>query len=158
MVGLRKGLLVLVVGSLVGLAASRPSMISALDPEAIVDVARKFGDAKLERGRSGDPMIFGEIDGTKYGILFFGCNDEGERCKDLLFMAMWDGDDWDVSLRQVNRWNADKRYGRAYLSEEGDVVLDMVVNLRYGVSYRNFEDTFDWWKIALKQFRSEVLE
>ena len=130
-------------------------LVSASEPNKILEIAKGYGSAKLTTDSNGDPLIICRKDGTKYGILFYGCKN-GKRCKDIKFYAGWKGTN--VSLRQVNLWNRNKRYGRAYLDSKGDPALDMTVNLRYGVTEDNLDDTFDWWIIALKGFKKEVLE
>ncbi len=60
-------------------------------------------------------------------------------------------------MEEINAWNRDKRFGKAYLDDDGDPALEMNVNLRYGVSRKNFDDTVDFWRIVLKTFKEEVL-
>ncbi len=85
-------------------------------------------------------MIVGRMDGVKYVILFYGCN-KGENCDDIQFVAGWEGGK--VSLKDVNRWNSDKRYGKAFIDSEGDPRLIMSVNLDYGVQ-KILDDSFNW--------------
>ncbi|AWI79602.1 YbjN domain-containing protein [Parazoarcus communis] len=140
------------------LACASPSlaaMIDATDPSRIYEIARGFGSAELGRDGQGDPRIVGRIDGTKYGIYFYGCR-KGKDCDDIQFSAGWSGTK--VSLEKINRWNLEKRYGKAYLDRDGDPRLEMVVNIDYGVSTRNLEDSFNWWTKAMESFKEEVLQ
>ncbi len=130
-------------------------LITAHDPQAILEVAKGFGSAQLKKDPTGDPLIAGRIDGTKYGIVFYGC-EHGKNCDEVQFAAGWSGAH--ASLEALNRFNQTKKYGRAYLDSDGDPRLDMVVNLDHGVSVENFEDTFNWWTRALANFRKEVLD
>ena len=52
----------------------------------------------------------------------------------------------------------DKKFGKAYLDQDGDPRLEMTVNLDYGVTQRNLDDTFDWWTKALARFKRDVLK
>lgn len=129
-------------------------MITAQDVEAIVEVARLYGPADLERSSSGDPRIVGEIDGTTYLVVFYGCQN-GRSCTDIQFGAAWAaGSPADRSdhLAKVNQWNAESRFGNAYIETDGAVFLKMETNLQYGVERDSLIDTFDWWRIALVQF------
>lgn len=134
--------------------ANAEQLISAQEPEVILEVAKGFGSANLDKDSSGDPRITGRIEGVKYGITFYGCN-SGKECDDVVFVAAWS--DTDVSLNDVNGWNLKKKFGKAYIDKDGDPRLEMAVNLEYGVSKENFEDTFDWWSTALKEFKQTVL-
>ena len=145
---------VLVAGIFASGVSFASEIISAENPEAIYNVAKGFGSAELKKDSTGDPMIVGRINGTKYGILFYGCKHH-KKCDDIIFHAGWSGTD--VTMRQVNKWNQTKKYGKAYLDKDGDPVLEMSVNLDYGVTKDNFEDTFDWWSKALKGFKEKVL-
>ncbi|WP_246221693.1 YbjN domain-containing protein [Marichromatium bheemlicum] len=129
-------------------------LVSAADPEAVLEAAKGFGSAELERDEVGDPRIRGRMFGVLYLVTFYGC-EAGKDCKDLLFYAGWE--DAGLTLEDVNRWNRGKRFGKAYLDDEGDAVLEFAVNLNYGVTPRNLDDTFDWWGVVLREFREEML-
>jgi len=130
-------------------------IITARTPDDILNIAKGFGYAKLEKDSQGDPKVSGRIEGTAYGVYFYGCTN-GENCNDVQFAVGWSG--VKVSMDRINEWNRTKRYGKAYLDKEGDPILEMVVNLDHGVTVKNFEDTFDWWIKAMKQFKEEVVD
>lgn len=134
-------------------AAVAETVISAESPDQILDIAKGYGSAALEKDAEGDPYISGRIDGTKYGILFYGCTD-GKACKDIQFVAVWDAK---VSMDKVNKWNSDSKFGTASIDEDGDTELHMAVNLAHGVSRNNLDDTFDWWKVVMKEFSAQAL-
>ncbi|MCF6201978.1 MAG: YbjN domain-containing protein [Hydrogenimonas sp.] len=136
-------------------APAAAGVIKATDTDSILNVAKGYGSATLKKDSSGDPLIVGRIDGTKYGILFYGC-ENGKNCDDIQFAASWSG--VKVTLQDINRWNKSKRYGKAYLDDDGDPRLEMPVNLDYGVTDENFDDTFDWWTKVLKEFKESVLK
>ncbi|BBB24708.1 YbjN domain-containing protein [Amphritea japonica] len=131
-------------------------LISADDPEAILNIARGFGSARLTEDSAGDPKISGRIDGTKYGIYFHGCNSDGERCDEIKFGTAWVVEDR-VSLETVNEWNRTKKFGVAYLDSDGDPNLDMAVNIDYGVTIENLEDSFSYWEKIVPAFKEQVL-
>lgn len=135
-------------------AGSPQSLITAEMPERILEVAKGFGRASLEQDTEGDPKISGRMDGTKYTLHFYGC-EGGVKCKDIQFSAAWSGTG--LTVNKMNDWNRTKRFGKAYIDSEGDPVLEMPVNLQFGVSQQNLEDTFDWWMSILKVFKQEIL-
>lgn len=152
------GSILLGIGVMVGLGTTTvgaAQLVTAEEPEQILEIAKGFGSARLKKDSTGDPMIVGRMNGTKYGIYFYGCNKQHKECDDIKFGAGWSGET--VSLKKINEWNRAKRFGTAYLDKEGDPNVDMAVNLDYGVSVENLEDTFNFWSLILKSFRKEVL-
>jgi hypothetical protein len=130
-------------------------LITASDPDVILNFARGFGGARLSEDDTGDPMIDGRIEGTRYVILFYGC-ENGADCSEIQFSAGWSG--YSVSVETLNAWNRDYRFGKAYLDKEGDPLLQMDVNLEHGISSDNLDSTFEWWAAVLNDFTKKVLE
>lgn len=133
------------------------STVDATAPGQIVNLLRGFGSAVLETDSAGDPMVVGRMDGTRFLVLFYGCDDEGMRCRSIQFRAAWETDG-SYAITDLNAWNRDKRFGKAYLDDVDDPVLEMDVNLFEGVTTRNLEDTIDWWQIVLADFKANVLD
>ncbi|MBA4503681.1 YbjN domain-containing protein [Marinobacterium marinum] len=131
------------------------SQVDATDPQQILELAKGFGSATLEEDDYGDPLITGRINGSKYGIYFYGCDDNRD-CTDIQFSAAWSG--YDITLEQINDWNLNKRYGKAYLDDDGDPTVELIVNLKYGVSRDNLDDTIDWWKLTMTEFEQFIDE
>lgn len=135
--------------------AQAQELITAGDTDAILNIAKGYGSAALETDSHNDPIIVGRINGTRYGVVFYGCN-EGRDCKDIQFAAAWGGSQ--VSADAINAWNRDTKFGKASIDKDGDPKLLMSVNLRHGVSRKNLDDTFDWWEKVLGKFEKEVLQ
>lgn len=134
-------------------SASASDLIDATDPEEIVNIARGYGAATLGTDNVGDPQVTGRIGGNAYTIFFYGCTD-GRDCTNLQFSSGWISDD--VDLAMINRWNREHRFSRAYLDDENDPIIEMDVNLEFGVSRRNFDDTFGVWSAILSSFANYV--
>ncbi|MGT2467953.1 hypothetical protein ACVOMV_28700 [Mesorhizobium atlanticum] len=45
----------------------------------MLNIARGFGSARMGKDDNGDPMIYGRVEGVKYVIYFYGCEDH-ENC------------------------------------------------------------------------------
>jgi hypothetical protein len=131
--------------------AHAQSQISA-DPGVVLEIAKGYGSASLGKDNDGDPKVTGMMEGIKYGILFYGCN-AGRNCKSIAFVAFWEKGS--VTLEKVNRYNRDRRFGRAYIDKDGDLALDMDVELEYGMSRRNLEEAFADWKLSLKTLKED---
>lgn len=154
---MKRTTLCLLAGALLPItAASAQTMIDATDPDQIVNLIRGFGSAVLETDAAGDPLIVGRMEGTRFLVLFFGCNGSGAQCRSIQFRAAWETDGAH-SPAALNAWNRDKRFAKAYLDQVEDPILEMDVNLFEGVTTSNLEDTIDWWQIMLADFKVNVL-
>lgn len=127
-----------------------PGLVDGSRPETVLEVAKGFGLADLDKTSDGTPMIEGRINGLKYGVHFYGCV-ENKSCTNIQLFSFFDGKG--VSLASMNAWNADTRFGKAYIDRDGDAAIELNVNLDYGVSKKNLEDTFDWWMLVLGEFQ-----
>jgi Putative bacterial sensory transduction regulator len=130
-------------------------LVMADDPEKILEIARGFGSAEMETDGSGDPIIRARMEGTTYSILFFGC-EGGVNCTSIQFWTYLSPPE--DALVAVNAWNRDIRFGKAYIDGDGDVVIEMDVNLWGGVAPKNLDDTFDWWRAVLDRVDKEFSE
>ncbi|MBY6186482.1 YbjN domain-containing protein [Marinobacter hydrocarbonoclasticus] len=130
-----------------------PTLVDATDPNTVMELARGFGAANLDVDAEGDPMIIGRINGSRYVIYFYGC-EEGQSCREIQFIAAWA--DTGATVDDMNLWNQETRYGKAYLDQDGDPTLEHTVNLFKGVSRPNLDDTIDWWKVAMAAFEERL--
>ena len=138
-------------------AAGAQQLVDGSDPEQLQNLLRGFGSAVIETDDVGDPMIVGRMEGTRFVVFFYGCDSDGDNCDSIQFRAAW-STDGDITTDAVNAWNRDKRFGKAYIDNENDPVIEMDVNLDNGVTVANFEDTIDWWQTALADFKSNIVD
>ena len=140
------------LGLVLALSSSAPlsaqDLVTAGDPGKILEIARGFGSAELETDGNGDPVIRGRMDGTRYSVSFYGCKD-GADCTTIQFWTWLDAPS--DPLGAVNTWNRDFRFGKAFIDADGDVIIEWDVNLWGGVSPRNLDDTFDWWRSVMSR-------
>ena len=135
--------------------AAGPATLDATKPAAILELAKGFGSAKLETDSTGDPVIKGRIEGVAYGIYFYSCK-KGKDCTSVQFAAGWADVKTDPAL--INRWNSENRFGAGYLDDDKDANVQMDVNLEFGVTPKNLEDTMDIWKTVLLDFKENVVD
>ena len=134
------------------LSAVAQNLVMADNPDKVLEIARGFGSAELESASDGSPRIRGRMEGTNYSVLFYGCED-GKDCTTIQFWMYTNAPQ--NPLLALNNWNRDRRFGKAYIDADGDVVIEMDVNLLGGVSPKNLDDTFDWWRIVLERAGEE---
>ena len=136
------------------LPATAQTLVDATNLDSILAIAKDYGTAELETDSTGDPMVSGTIGPTQYAVFFYGCTD-GADCTTIQFMSSY-VNPGAVDATAINSWNAEKRFGKAFLDDEGDPVIEMNVNLWSGVSENNLNDTFDWWRVVIESFEEYI--
>jgi hypothetical protein len=144
------------MGSAMLLAAALPAgaqdatLVDGTQTDEILNVARGFGEATMESSSDGSPRIKGEIDGVTYHVFFLNCDEGGKSCEDLNFYAGFL--DNKQTFETINAWNRDRRFGKAYLDDDLDAVIEFDVNLEFGVSPKNLDASFSLWSLLLDRF------
>ena len=104
---------------------------------------------KFVTGESGKRHIETSSQGAPLNIFFGDC--KGERCAALEFAAGFSTHGkFDVS--QINGWNYDNRWCRAYYDSDKDPWLKMNINLSPGGTYEALSDRFEIWNRTLGRF------
>ncbi|CDX46038.1 conserved exported hypothetical protein [Mesorhizobium plurifarium] len=109
------------------------------EPAAILDIAKGYGSARMDKDDNGDPMISGRIEGVKYVIYFYGCENH-ENCKSLQFSAGYSDP---LTADQANAWNAKYRWVKAYSGDGSNFKMD--VSFAGGITRANLEEQFSNW-------------
>jgi len=135
-------------------AQGTPPQIDRNDFEAILEIARGYGEADLTSIENGDPVIVGDINGTAYQLFFLECEDNRD-CGVLDFYAIWD--QRNVALELVNIWNGSQPFNKSYLTPEGLPVVELNVSA-IDLTRTRLTDAFDRWTITLAAFPREVLD
>jgi len=136
-------------------AAGAQQLVDATDANVLAEIIKTLGyRAVVEADGVGDPMIRSSVTGTDFTIFFYGCTDN-KNCKSVLFKVGYHLTDG-TTLEVIDDWNETNLFGRAYLDDENDPWLEMPVNLEGDVSRANFEDTFDWWEVAVSKFEEHI--
>ena len=138
-----------------GLAAEK--VITARDSDAILNMAKGYGSASLDKDSDGDPLLTGKINGTSYNIHFYGCTN-GSNCESIQFATGWSKDVKIVSLEEANAWNRKKRFVTAFTNTDGLILLRMDVMLRFDMDEKNLDIYFEIWKSIMNEFQRDVLK
>jgi len=111
--------------------------------------------ATMGTDSDGDPRISSRVSDTKFLIYFYGCENNKD-CKSILIKAGYDLDTG-ITASKVNEWNRNKRFGKAYIDDDGDPYLEMDVNMDFdGLGDKNFADTLDWWRVTVEKFEEFI--
>lgn len=118
----------------------------------IISAAREFGSATLTSQTDGNPMIAGQIDDIPFSLRFRNCFDNAN-CEDMNFRV---GFLVKPTLEQMNTWNRNKRFSKAFLDADGDAIIEMDIILKGGVSRENMREIFSYWRLTLAQFTKHI--
>ncbi|WP_181170324.1 MULTISPECIES: YbjN domain-containing protein [unclassified Mesorhizobium] len=126
-------------GTVSAVRAEDAEILQTPDPAAILDIANGFGSARMYKDDNGDPMLSGRIEGVKYVIYFYGCEDH-ENCKSLQFSTGYTDP---LTADQANAWNAKYRWVKAYAGDGSNFKMD--VSFAGGITRANLEEQFSNW-------------
>ena len=130
--------------------------IIASEPSGVLSWFQEEGiPAKLEEDNVGDPLVSVRYFDTEFSIYFYGCQQNTD-CTSLQFFSGYRVDG-DVATDQVNEWNAERLFTRAYVTEEGAARLEFdVFTGQDGVSAQDFDDIVSVWTKAQSDFEDFI--
>ena len=88
-----------------------------------------------------------------YTVAFFDCT-QNRDCQSVMFRAGFRASG--QTAEQMADWNREQRFGKAYLDEAGNPVVEFNVNLAGGVTRANLPDSVDRWQAVLAAFAEHV--
>ncbi|MFN7176719.1 MAG: YbjN domain-containing protein [Thermaurantiacus sp.] len=125
------------------------AMLSAAEPERLVEVLRGMGTtAELMRDDAGNPKIEVGLGGWRTNIWFYDC-EGGQNCLGIQFQLGF-STTRKLSLEQVNAFNARHRFQGLYLNADRDPIMfhDMTL-VTPGISAAVFRDTVSVFEIQV---------
>jgi hypothetical protein len=128
--------------------AEDAEILQTPDPATVLDIAKGFGSARMGKDDNGDPMISGRVEGVKYVIYFYGCEDH-ENCKSLQFSTGYTDP---LTAEQANAWNAKYRWVKAYSGDGSNFKMD--VSFAGGITKANLEEQFSNWNAMAANIKS----
>ncbi|MEJ2286929.1 MAG: YbjN domain-containing protein [Desulfobacterales bacterium] len=137
--------------------ASVADQVLASDPQSLVNFFFNNGyPAQLTTDAVGDPMVEYRLNGSKEVLFFYDCEDNTD-CLAVQFYSGYQLDN-SVSLERINEWNSgDRRFIRAYLTEDGAARIEMdVATSADGISERDFNDLLSLWIDRMAEFEEFI--
>ena len=131
-------------------AAWSQDIVKIADPDIVLDVAKGFGSATLEKDSSGDPMISGRLQGVKYSVWFYGCK-EAKNCRSIQLSTGYTDD---FSIEKANEWNTKFRWIKAYAGDGSNFKMD--VDFYGGVTRDFIEAQFATWDSLITDIKEFV--
>jgi hypothetical protein len=146
-------------GSLAALALAvtfAPAASAALLPDGgvtaqeMADVLQSKGyQTALSKDQHGDPVLLGSSNGLKFAVFFYDC-DKSSRCSSIQFTAGFENRGVGAGL--MAEWNRTMRFGTAYLDRDGDIQIEMDVDLMHGATTEAIAGDLDRWSYVLDRF------
>lgn len=142
--------LVLLVAPQVASARDLPS--GGVTREEVADWLRGRGmTANVHNDDRGERIISSNIAGVNFDVYFYACNQD--RCASIQYAAGW------TPLAQgtqanINAWNKDKRYVRAYLDNSNNVWGEYDIDVSPGGTWEQMDASMERWKSQIAQFKS----
>ncbi len=146
------------VVTLAAMVASVPAAaqtVQATRPETVVKALQEAGyRATVSKDKDGDPIVKSGAAGVDFSVLFYNCT-EHKDCKTVQFYAGFVKKG--LSLDTMNKWNAEHRFGRAYLDDEKDPRIEMDLDLdKGGMSSALFQANITTWESLLGDFQKAI--
>jgi hypothetical protein len=135
--------------------AASAQQVTAADPQSIIAALQSGGyKAVLGKDGSGDPRIESAASGAKFVVTFYGCT-KNAACKTVTLYAGWSGGK--ATPEQINEWNKNRRFSRAYIDKDGDPVIEFDIDLDDGgMSQALFIDNVQFWESAIGGFKKHL--
>jgi hypothetical protein len=129
---------------------SAPKIFTTISGPELSDIIREMGFApELTTDKGGDPLIRFRVEGMMCQIFFYGC--ENSRSDSLQFSA---GFADKPSPAKVNEWNAKKRFLKAHLDSDNDVIVNMDFEIDGGVTQAFLLERLKRWRAIFLSFTS----
>lgn len=125
------------------------------DPWEVIHTARDHGPAEVGRDAMRDPLISGEVAGQPYELVFYDCW-LGRECTTVLFQARLKREEWTPEAEDIDAWNREKLFGRAWIEDDSTAVLDHAVAMHGGLPKEVLDAAFAAWGVALQEYVEAV--
>lgn len=141
---------VLLAAALYCPAVSAADTGSGITGAEMVRVLQDAGyKASLDKASDGDPRIVTKMSGVNVYVYFYDC--KKDRCGSLQFTVGMDLEQGST-LEAMNRFNAEYRYGRAYLDDEMDPFLRFDFEVLHTARTEHIVSQIDIWEDVLNAF------
>ena len=95
-------------------------------------------------------------DGIEWAALGYDCK-TASGCSELQFRAVFNAHGARSGLlERINKWNADNRFTRAYLSPGNSAIMEMDVYLAGGETLKNIRQQITIWRQSVRRFSSTM--
>ena len=145
-----------VCAALVALMLAAPAAaqsVSAGNSTEMAEYLRSQGlTVEITTAGNGNPLLTTSSKGLNWQVYYYNCQ-SATVCDSMQFVLGFS--DIDITPDQINAWNRDKRFGRAFTSGSS-VVVQMDVVVEGGLSRATLAATMDYWNLILELFPQHI--
>lgn len=124
--------------------------------DQIAAVLKSSGRTAEVKNAGGERYVLSEASGHKYAILALGCDDDGASCQSVQFFAAFEAENR-PTLESMNNYARNLRWGRIYLDNEGEAILEFDLDLENGgMSRALFLDNVAKWEAMVGGYAKYV--
>ena len=148
---------IIALAAMFGLSA-QPSQATNVvaDLDQVAMVMKKAGYQAELGSNLGERFLTAELDGYKFMVLPYGCDDAKRNCKSLQFFIAFNPES-SPSLEAINAYARENRWGRVYLDKDGDPALEFDLDLeKGGMSEDLFLDNVTYWEAIVQAYAKFV--
>lgn len=130
--------------------------VTAANPQSLMSFFESEGaPAKLVEDNVGDPKIELKHYSTDFSVYFYGC-DSGKSCDAIQFFSGY-ATEGKVAIATINEWNTDRRFARAYLTDDGAARIEYdIYTGADGITTEDFAEIFEIWVDLLGNFEKHI--
>lgn len=151
---------------LLSLAATPAAQAITRDAKVVDKVtARELAELMRESGyevelkQGDDPYLAAKRAGTSFHVFMFGCDrnpDPYKRvCDDAQFSASFNAPNAATPMA-MNKWNNGYRFGKAYVNDDGQPTITIMMNLEGGATRSYLRSLLKWWSTVLRDFQTHI--
>jgi len=126
------------------------NLIDYSDLDTFEDLLSGYGSVERDLDNEDIILFNGRMNGLKYQLYFYDC-DGTKDCSTGLFVAYFDGTQYNTDLALINEFNNQVRFGRVSIDGDGDIEANMAFTFLGGATRTQIDDTFAWWQAVLSQ-------
>ncbi|WP_439576155.1 YbjN domain-containing protein [Phreatobacter sp.] len=123
--------------------------IDRITPPQMTGLLRNLGHQAEVVTENNRTRVRTQIGNRRVSVYFYACNNAG--CQSIQYRALFQRSDR-FSLAFVNAWNYEKRFAKAYLDADGDLVLEWDVDFDGGVTVGFMTESVNTFQTMLRTF------
>ena len=123
--------------------------VSRITPTQMAAVLRNRGNRAEIVTENDRTRLRTQIGNRRVTVFFYACNGEG--CQSIQYRALFEKNER-FTLAFVNAWNLEKRFAKAYLDADNDLVLEWDVDFDGGVTVGFISESVQTFQTMLTAF------
>ena len=134
-----------------------PGKVTTANPRSIVALLQEKGYRAELKVDEGKPYIESGANGAKFSVYLQNCTEKRD-CQDVMFYSSYTKkNDKPVTLDDINKFNAKYRWGRAYLDENLEPVIEYdVLFTDQVIDVKMFGEAIEVWNTILADFHKAI--